>query len=367
MRAVFRLLLAGLGVSGLAASVRALDAERTRLGIAPAPGTLPPVQAVLLGGFRGLYADFLWYEAETRFEAAVPTLHDLPLLYDLIAALQPRYLGMWYYTADRMAVDAPNHVPYPSPESDWRWASRGLTHLERGLKANAGDPGLHELQFRLADLYHRRCSPNRYARWGAHAHRRLAEERGENSFDRAVALVHAMRDAEDALPARLAKAAHVRADQALAAPTLEAEAEALTRCREEWRWMRDFYRDPAPRNRYLRQDPAIGPRSAERLAAQVLPPLDLKLEALAHEREGRTAEALGLWRLLMRDSLLRVRNVDPLARKHLRAAGTLTAVYEELANDLEKQPAMIPDEARRHELVQALRQAAAAERERPRA
>jgi hypothetical protein len=354
-------------VPALALSVRGLDDMRLRNGLAEssplevlAPGKVASI--ALLGGFRGLCVDYLWYRAESRLLEPAPDLHDLPMLYDLIAGLQPHYPEMWYYVASRMAFDIPNQVPYPTGESDWLWCRRGLEHLERGIQENRASPQAGKLRFYLAEIYHRRCTPDPTARSGATCYRRLKETRGEDAFERIAGLVHSYREDPGTLPAWTNKAAHAWTEAAVQAPSLEQEDSALASA--EWDWVRAFYRRSDPANRWLRERPGYFRAQVPVLEARFLAPLARKRQAISLEREGRLPEALALWAALLRRTILDGVPPDPLCQKHLRQAGRLAEAYETLADLLEGDASLLPETERRERLIRDLREAALRERAR---
>ncbi len=348
-----------------------LEAERKGRGLSQVSAleASRPGQAVgiaLLGGFRGLYVDLLWYRAEGRFMDPSHPLHEIPLLYEMIGRLQPHYPSMWYYTAHRMAFDAPNKISYPTAETSWTWAWRGLEHLREGIAQNEGHPDCTKLRFYLADLYHRRCTPNRDLRWGGHALARLQETRGEDAYEEAVSLVHGIRADPEALPAWLAKAAHVRTAAAVNAGTPEEEDRNLSLALEEWTWICGLYESPEPRNRYVRETPDLYRQWVPVFRANQMAVLKEQRRALGLERSGHGAEAGMIWRRIMREGLLNTLRSEPLSEKHLRRAGALAGVWEELAGDLERlPPAPEGDEQeRRAALLRSLRENAARERAR---
>ena len=356
-------------IPALALSVHGLDGMRRANGLAessPLEGMAPGKVAglALLGGFRGLCVDYLWYRAESRFLEPAPSLHDLPLLYDLIGRLQPHYPEMWYYVATRMAFDIPNHLAYDTPEGDWLWCRRGIEHLERGIRENETSPQAAKLRFYLAEIYHRRCTANPMARSGAHAYRRLKEMRGEDAYGRIAELVHAYREDPEALPAWLDKAAHAWTEAAVQAPTLESEDADLAAAEAEWDWMCDFYRRPDPANRWVREHPDHYRAQVPVLQTRFLDPLGRKRRAVSLEREGRGPEALALWTALLRRTLLDHGKPDGLSQKHLRQAGRLAEAYETLASDLARDPGLMPEAERREQYIRALREAAVRERAR---
>lgn len=355
----------------LALSVRGLDDMRLRNGLAEssplealAPGKVASI--ALLGGFRGLCVDYLWYRAESRLLEPTPSLHDLPLLYGLIARLQPHYPEMWYYVATRMACDIPNQLPYPTEESDWLWCRRGLEHLERGIQENRASPQAGKLRFYLAEIYHRRCTPNPLARSGAASYRRLKETRGEDAYARIAELVHSYREDPETLPAWTNKAAHAWTEAAVQAPSLGEEDSALASAEAEWDWVRTFYRRGDPSNRWLRARPDYYRAQVPVLEARFLDILARKRKAISLERDGRLPEALEIWTALLRHTLLDNGRPDPLCRKHLRQAGRLAEAYETLALALARDAGLLPGPERRERLIRDLREAALRERARER-
>ena len=368
MRRILRSWRAALLLApALALGVHGLDGMRRRIGLAEsspldvlAPGKVASI--ALLGGFRGLCVDYLWYKAETRLMEPTPRLHDLPLLYDLIGRLQPHYPEMWYYVATRMAFDIPNLLPYPTGESDWLWCRRGLEHLERGIQENRTSPQAGKLRFHLAEIYHRRCTPNPLARSGATSYRRLKETRGEDAYARIAELVHSYREDPETLPAWTNKAAHAWTEAAVHAPGLEEEDGDLAAAEAEWDWVRSFYRRSDPANRWLRERPDHFRAQVPVLEARFLEPLARKRQAIALARSGRQPEALALWTGLLNRTRLDGGRPDPLCQKHLRLAGRLAEAYETLAERLAGDASLLPEAERRETLIRDLREAALRER-----
>ena len=297
---------------------------------------LPPGQAAgaaLLGGFRGLYVDYLWCRVEGQFMEAKPPLHEIPGTYRLIGQLQPRYPELWIYTSFRLALDAAAVAPDRSQESDWTWTRRGIDHLKEGLLLN---PSSAKLKFSLAELYHRRCAPHWSAPHGDYARQQLLKERGEDAYERAVTLIHEIRGDPETLPSWLGTAVHVRAAQALEARTPEEEDLHLAQMAEEHLWIIRLYEDPAPSNRWIRENPAFYREQATYLRRDKLEVLSSQREALRLEAAGKPGEAERLWMTLMRRALLNTLRPDPLSEKHLRAMGSLARTYAALADEFEQ-------------------------------
>ncbi|GEM_PF-6987666 len=299
--------------------------------LAPSPGGRAAGVA-LLGGFRGLYVDYLWCRVEGQLMQPRPPLHEIPGTYRLIGQLQPHYPELWAYTAFRLALDVAVAVPERSAESDFLWALRGIDHLQEGIRLN---PGNAKLTFSLAELYHRRCTPNWTIPHGDYARRRLLKDRGEDAYDRAVSLIHEIREDPEVLPGWLGKSAHVRFSQAVEASTPGEEDFHLAQAIEEHSWIIRLYEDPAPENRWLRERPGFYHEQAARLRDEILVNLGRQRAALRLEASGDRARAAPVWAGLMRNALLHTLKPEPLAEKHLRAIGILGRTYATLADEFQ--------------------------------
>lgn len=362
-------------VLGAALCASRLDAARSASGLSlPAedePLRFGEASLALLGGFRGLYVDYLWYRAEGRFLETDPPLYDLPLLYDLIGRLQPRYTDMWWYTATRLSFDAPNHVRDPSPETDWVWIRRGIGHLRKGVRLNARHPERAKLLFHLAEIYHRRCTVGDhlpmgdYDRARRHCQRRLREDLGEDAYEEIVSLIHEMREDPETLPAWMDKAAHARTQAAIHALSDDEEDRNLALAEEEWAWIIHSREEAHPRNRWLRENAEFYRGKIPHLRRNFIDRLAAQRRAIGLERAGMP-EAGGAWRGILREALFTQSRPDPIAQKHLRRLGLLAAAYEAVAAEIEAMLPGVPP-ARREDLAglkDALRKAAVLERAR---
>jgi hypothetical protein len=104
---------------------------------------VPPSVAlvtVVLGGFRGLVADLLWFRAsslqeEGRFLEIVP-------LADWITKLEPTIPEVWAFHAWNMAYNI--SALFPDPKDRWRWIGNGRRILqEEALRYHPASPRLH--------------------------------------------------------------------------------------------------------------------------------------------------------------------------------------------------------------------------------
>ena len=110
---------------------------------AEAPSGLPAsvaVTTILLGGFRGLAADWLWMRADSLQEEG--KYFELAQLSAWIARLQPRSPGIWGYLAWNMAYNL--SALAGDADGRWRWVREGVRLLEEdGLAECPGEAAIY--------------------------------------------------------------------------------------------------------------------------------------------------------------------------------------------------------------------------------
>ncbi|MDA0838015.1 MAG: hypothetical protein O3B01_07390 [Planctomycetota bacterium] len=111
---------------------------------------MPSEYAVLttvLGGFRGLLADFLWLR--TIQLEKVSKHFELVQLYDWIGMLEPRIPEIWLLNSHNLAYNI--SISMPDREDRWLWVQRGLELLRnKGLRYN---PESYEIHLQIAWIY----------------------------------------------------------------------------------------------------------------------------------------------------------------------------------------------------------------------
>ena len=95
----------------------------------------------LLGGFRGIAAEVVWFRAERLQDTG--RFVELAQLASLLTRLEPHTPEVWGYSAWNLAYNI--SVQMPSYEDRWRWVDAGLRLLrDDGLRLNPEDPTLHK-------------------------------------------------------------------------------------------------------------------------------------------------------------------------------------------------------------------------------
>ena len=94
----------------------------------------------LLGGFRGIAAEVVWFRAERLQDTG--RFVELAQLSSLLTRLEPHTPEVWGYAAWNLAYNV--SVQMPSHEDRWRWVEAGLKLLrDDGIRLNPEDPQLH--------------------------------------------------------------------------------------------------------------------------------------------------------------------------------------------------------------------------------
>src|SRR6516165_4708481 len=92
----------------------------------------------LLGGFRGIVANYLWLKAEENKRD-----HDWDRLksnVDLITKLQPHFLSIWTFQGWNLAYNV--SVEWDAPEDKYEWIKQGIKFVQEGVQKNTRSPDL---------------------------------------------------------------------------------------------------------------------------------------------------------------------------------------------------------------------------------
>jgi hypothetical protein len=92
----------------------------------------------LLGGFRGIVADYLWNRAEDYKKE-----HDwdrLAQTVEMITKLQPHFLAIWTYQSWNLAYNVA--VEWDAPEDKYQWIKKGIQFVQQGVAKNQRSPDL---------------------------------------------------------------------------------------------------------------------------------------------------------------------------------------------------------------------------------
>ncbi|QEH38195.1 hypothetical protein OJF2_67930 [Aquisphaera giovannonii] len=92
----------------------------------------------LLGGFRGIVANYLWQKAEENKRD-----HDWDRLktnVDMITKLQPHFLAIWTFQSWNLAYNV--SVEWDAPEDKYEWIKQGIKFVQRGVDYNRNSPDL---------------------------------------------------------------------------------------------------------------------------------------------------------------------------------------------------------------------------------
>jgi hypothetical protein len=96
------------------------------------------MKLLLLGGFRGIFADLLWLRAEEYKRD-----HDwdrLGTTVDLITKLQPHFLSIWTFQGWNLAYNV--SVEWDAPEDKYTWIKQGIKFVQEGVRKNRKSPDL---------------------------------------------------------------------------------------------------------------------------------------------------------------------------------------------------------------------------------
>lgn len=225
--------LAALLAAAACLAWRDLSARGRREGFhAPPGGPLPQAAAALLGNFRGIYVDFLWYKSLTLFTEDRERLHRLPLYLEPMGAMQPYFIEMWGATGWALAFNAAA-LFRETPEASWPWIRSGILRMKEGLLLNPAHPGRWKLHRELAWTYLRKCTPYLDPA-GARIREKVREELKEEPFAESIRHFTLMEETgkEAALPATMVP--HVWESWAEAATDPEEEIDRLRSGLRAW-------------------------------------------------------------------------------------------------------------------------------------
>ena len=155
---VIVVLIVGLLLAGLPLRERLLEARRRTGAQAVELAKLPPLGAaglLLLGGFRAVAVDILWFRVTSLHEER--KYEQERSLIELIPRLQPFYTAVWSWLGFHITYNI--SVQYPDPAIQWQWVKDGIEFLKEGLKLNPGSGGLY---FDLAWMHRDKVSQNPY-------------------------------------------------------------------------------------------------------------------------------------------------------------------------------------------------------------
>jgi hypothetical protein len=96
------------------------------------------IKLFLLGGFRGIVANYLWLRAEENKRD-----HDwdrLKATVDLITKLQPHFLSIWTFQGWNLAYNV--SVEWDAPEDKYDWIKQGIKFVQKGVEHNRRSPDL---------------------------------------------------------------------------------------------------------------------------------------------------------------------------------------------------------------------------------
>ncbi len=91
-----------------------------------------------LGGFRGLLATALWYQAEDDKDKH--KWLDLETKYDIIGAIEPYFVTVYIFHSWNQAYNL--SAQWHEEDSKYKWVLDGLAYLYKGEQYNPGNPDL---------------------------------------------------------------------------------------------------------------------------------------------------------------------------------------------------------------------------------
>jgi hypothetical protein len=91
-----------------------------------------------LGGFRGLLATILWYQAENDKEDR--KWMDLETKYDIIGAIEPYFTSIYIFHSWNQAYNL--SAQWHSEDSKYKWVLDGIGYLYKGEQYNPDNPDL---------------------------------------------------------------------------------------------------------------------------------------------------------------------------------------------------------------------------------
>lgn len=141
-----RIAMLSAGLCALAAGARFLQNASDKAADT-ADGAFADSAMVLLGGFRGILSEIVWFQAD-RLEAA-GEYSQLSQVAATLTHLEPHTPEVWEFAAWNLAFNI--SASMPSDEERWRWVSSGIDLLRKdALAINHRNPSISRT---LAEIY----------------------------------------------------------------------------------------------------------------------------------------------------------------------------------------------------------------------
>jgi len=135
------LIVCALGAACLQSSrtMRGADASAVAHAVPP-PSPQADLVVALLGGFRSIVAEVVWFRADRLQDSG--RYAELAQLAAWLTFLEPHTPEVWSYAAWNLAYNV--SVMMPSAADRWRWVEAGLKLLrDDGLRLNPRSPAIH--------------------------------------------------------------------------------------------------------------------------------------------------------------------------------------------------------------------------------
>lgn len=154
------LFIAGLAAAYGALALLQLGVTRSRAGLLT-PGDLSARDrlielgiTVMLGSFRTIAVDYLWYRATQLKERREHT--ELDGVIRLIARVQPTDIDAFSFQVWNMAYN----VQYDAPDitEGWKWVRDAIEFGKKGIRRNPNHPAVWRLAWQLGWVYSHRCA-----------------------------------------------------------------------------------------------------------------------------------------------------------------------------------------------------------------
>ncbi len=132
---------------------------------------------VMLGSFRTIVVDWLWYRAAILKEQRQWV--ELDGVIRLIAKFQPTDIAAYNFQVWNMAYN----IQYDAPTAAeaWKWVSKAIELGERGAERNRNHPNIWRLYCQIARVYWHRCAFLKDAR-ARYFEKRVKEKLGKNPY-----------------------------------------------------------------------------------------------------------------------------------------------------------------------------------------
>jgi hypothetical protein len=101
----------------------------------------------LLGGFRGIVANYLWQKVDENKRDQ--DWDRLKTNVDMITRLQPHFLSIWTFQSWNLAYNV--SVEWDAPDDKYDWIKQGIKFAQRGVDYNRRSP---DLVYDTASIYH---------------------------------------------------------------------------------------------------------------------------------------------------------------------------------------------------------------------